>query len=124
MKEVFLPIVFATILLAVVGATDSLDTRQITNPQTVVSLSEPGAGPVPIADLFETRGTAGGGWSPDGKQIVFSANTSGRYNIWAVGTDGGAPRQLSKSNDPIRCSLVAGRKLDRFRFGPRRSRNL
>lgn len=99
MKEVFLPILFATILLAASDAPDSPDTRQITNPQTIVSPAEPGGGPVPIGDLFETRATTGGGWAPDGKQVVFSTNASGRYNVWVLGSDGAAPRQLSKSND-------------------------
>ncbi len=38
-------------------------------------------------------------WSPDGKQIVFSTNFTGRNNLWKVSAEGGWPIQLSQSDD-------------------------
>jgi dipeptidyl aminopeptidase/acylaminoacyl peptidase len=54
---------------------------------------------VPIDDLFYTRATGGGAWSPDGKEIVFSSNFTGRFNLWKVSASGGWPIQLSQSDD-------------------------
>ncbi|MGB0035111.1 MAG: DPP IV N-terminal domain-containing protein, partial [Candidatus Acidiferrales bacterium] len=82
-----------------VFASDSPDTREITDPKSITSLSEPGAGPVPIDDLFFTRRIGGGAWSPDGKEVVFTTNMTGRANLWKVRADGGWPIQLSQSDD-------------------------
>ena len=62
-------------------------------------MEESGAGAVPIDDLFYTRATGGGAWSPDGKEIVFSSNFTGRFNLWKVHAAGGWPMQLSQSDD-------------------------
>src|SRR5215470_13637460 len=87
------------VTLGSVGATTSPDTREITDPKKITSVEADGAGAVPIDDLFYTRATAGGAWSPDGKEIVFSSNFSGRLNLWKVGAAGGWPVQLSQSDD-------------------------
>ncbi len=84
-----------TVLLGVSGPHD----RHVTDPKTVVSQANPGAEPVPIDDLFYTRSTAAPAWSPDGKQIVFTTNFTGRMNLWKVASDGGWPIQLSQSDD-------------------------
>jgi dipeptidyl aminopeptidase/acylaminoacyl peptidase len=55
--------------------------------------------PVPIDDLFFTRATGGGSWSPDGKEIAFTSNFTGRANLWKVSASGGWPIQLSQSDD-------------------------
>lgn len=34
-------------------------------------------------------------WSPDGKQIAFASNRNGNFDIYIVGKEGGAPRQLT-----------------------------
>src|SRR5580658_3212795 len=80
-------------------ATDSPDTREITDPKAITSGKADGAFPIPIDDLFYTRTTGGGAWSPDGKQIVFSTNLTGRNNLWKVNAEGGWPIQLSQSDD-------------------------
>jgi len=36
-------------------------------------------------------------WSPDGSQLAFFSNRSGRYQIWAIGRDGGGLRQVTDS---------------------------
>jgi len=82
-----------------VFASDSPDTREITDPQSLNSLAEPGAAPVPIDDLFYTRSVGGGAWSPDGKEVVFTTNLTGRFNLWKVNAEGGWPVQLSQSDD-------------------------
>lgn len=73
--------------------------RSLTDPHALQSPSEPGAGPVPIADLFYSRSSSGAAWSPDGRQIVLSTNFTGRTNLWKVDAAGGWPIQLTQSED-------------------------
>lgn len=35
-------------------------------------------------------------WSPDGKEILFMSNRSGRFELWSIRPDGTNPRQLTK----------------------------
>ena len=86
---------FATAAYAVSGPND----RQATDPKSIVSSTSPDAHPVPIDDLFYSRRVNGSAWSPDGKQIVFSTNFTGRFNLWKVDADGGWPIQLLQSDD-------------------------
>jgi dipeptidyl aminopeptidase/acylaminoacyl peptidase len=51
-----------------------------------------------IARLATTRAIGGTAWSPDGKQIAFVTNISGRNNIWLVPASGGWPTQLTVSD--------------------------
>ena len=72
-------------LLVLAGAVVSLaatspESREITDPKKIASAEVSGAGAVPIDDLFYTRNTGGGAWSPDGKEIVFTSNFTGRFN--------------------------------------------
>ncbi|HZZ30762.1 MAG TPA: S9 family peptidase [Phenylobacterium sp.] len=73
--------------------------RAITDPKSVVSPAKPAAPPVAIADLYANRASLGAAWSPDGKWVVVSANLSGRYNLWKYPASGGAPVQLTHSDD-------------------------
>ena len=73
--------------------------RAITDPKSIVSTSNPDAGAVPVADLFNLRGGLGAAWTPDGRTIVFSTNLTGRFNLWKVAADGGFPLQLTQSDD-------------------------
>jgi dipeptidyl aminopeptidase/acylaminoacyl peptidase len=86
-------------LCAIACASDSPDERQITDPKSVVSTSNPQSGPVPIPQLYYTRSTFGPAWSPDGRDIVFTTNLTGRFNLWKVPAAGGFPIQLLQSND-------------------------
>src|SRR5215470_10333092 len=86
-------------LCATACAMDSPEDRQITDPKSVVSTSNPQAGPVPIPQLYYTRSTFGPAWSPDGRDIVFTTNLTGRFNLWKVPAAGGFPIQLLQSND-------------------------
>jgi dipeptidyl aminopeptidase/acylaminoacyl peptidase len=73
--------------------------RAITDPKSVVSLPNPDAAPLPVAELYDQRGGGGAVWSPDGRTIVFSTNLTGRYNLWKVASAGGFPQQLTQSDD-------------------------
>ena len=90
---------FILVFALTVFASDSPDTREITDPKTIASLPSMGATPIPVDDLFFTRSVGGGAWSPDGKEIVFTTNLTGRNNLWKVSASGGWPIQLSQSDD-------------------------
>src|SRR5215467_14485302 len=51
-----------------------------------------------IEKLYSTRQVGRSDWSPDGKQIVFVSNMSGRNNLWVVPASGGWPTQLTVSD--------------------------
>ena len=51
-----------------------------------------------IEKLYMTRQVGRADWSPDGKQIAFVSNISGRNNLWLVPADGGWPTQLTVSD--------------------------
>src|SRR5215471_12867209 len=84
-------------LVLLVGA--SPDDRQITDPSSVRSVTNPAAGPVPISQLYYTRNTFAPAWSQDGSEVVFTTNMTGRFNLWKVSTSGGWPIQLLQSED-------------------------
>src|SRR5271170_4980218 len=75
------------------------ESRTPTDPASVVSAQQAGAGPVDIKDLLSTVRFAGAAWSPDGKQIVYTGNASGRFNLWLMNADGSGSHQLTHSDD-------------------------
>jgi len=93
-------IVLCALLAALLFAdVKSPDDRPITNPKSLNSRPNPNAAPIAIDELFYTRNVAGPSWSPDGREIVFTTNLTGRLNLWKVAADGGWPIQLSQSDD-------------------------
>jgi len=54
---------------------------------------------VSIDQLYYTRSTFGPAWSPDGREVVFTTNLTGRFNLWKVSASGGWPIQLMQSDD-------------------------
>jgi hypothetical protein len=89
---------FATHAVAA-PVTDGVPPRAITDPRAIVPPALAGAAPMPIDDLFYTRGGLDAAWLPDGKSIVVSTNITGRYNLWLVPANGGFPLQLTQSDD-------------------------
>ena len=73
--------------------------RSLTEPGSVVSAVNPAAKRVSVSDLFQIRSAGGATLTPDGKTLVFSANISGRFNLWKVEMAGGEPVPLAKSNE-------------------------
>ena len=74
--------------------------RALTSPKSVVSAPLPGAAPVPVADLFFTRGGIDDGiWIPGANSVVITTNLTGRFNLWKVPANGGFPLQLTQSDD-------------------------
>lgn len=74
--------------------------RVATDPKSVVSAENVAtSAPMPVAELLQTVRIGGATWSPDGKQIGYISNSSGRLNLWVMQADGTGARQLLKSND-------------------------
>ncbi len=93
----FLSIVVVALFAA--AESDSPADRKPTDPKSIDSKTNPAARPVPIDDLFYSRRVTSPAWSPNGKEIVFSTNLTGRSNLWKVSSDGGWPLQLTVSDD-------------------------
>ena len=75
------------------------DDRKPTDPRTIRSQSKLDARPIPLDDLYYTRSVSGPAWSPDGKEVLFTTDISGRSNLWKVSADGGWPIQLAQSDE-------------------------
>lgn len=86
-------------LTCLLGAADSPNDRQPTDPKSLGSPSSSSARAVPIEDFFYSRRVSSPAWSPDGKRIVFTTNLTGRANLWVVNSEGGWPLQLTVSDD-------------------------
>jgi dipeptidyl aminopeptidase/acylaminoacyl peptidase len=75
------------------------DDRQITDPKSIISVTNLRAHPVPIDDLYFTRSVSDASWSPDGMEILFITNMAGRPNLWKMSSTGGWPIQLVQSEE-------------------------
>jgi dipeptidyl aminopeptidase/acylaminoacyl peptidase len=64
-----------------------------------MSNANPAARAIPIDDLYFTRDIRDASWSPDGEQVIFTTNITGRLNLWKVSATGGWPIQLTQSDD-------------------------
>ena len=56
----------------------------ITDPQQVTSQQRPNVQSFDLEKLYLTRLVGGTSWSPDGTQVVFVSNISGRNNLFAL----------------------------------------
>lgn len=72
--------------------------QAITDPTKLQSKNVENMQNFTIEKLYTTRSIGGTTWSPDGKQIAFVSNISGRNNIWLVPASGGWPTQLTISD--------------------------
>jgi hypothetical protein len=90
---------FLLVCAVSVAQSSGPDERQITDPRSIISAPNPNVRPIPIEDLYYTRSVAGASWSPDGKEILFTTDMSGRSNLWKVSAAGGWPLQLTQSDD-------------------------
>ena len=59
--------------------TDGCERRQLTN------------------DIYKDRGPV---WAPDGRRLAFYSDRSGKYEIWAINSDGSNLTQLSRTTEP------------------------
>jgi dipeptidyl aminopeptidase/acylaminoacyl peptidase len=94
-----LPVVICCSLSIAPAASTGPDDRPITDPKTVISSSNSAARPAPIDDLYYTKSVFGAAWSSDGKQIAFTSDIAGRFNLWKVNASGGWPIQLTQSDE-------------------------
>lgn len=77
----------------------SPEDRTATDPASVVAPKNANARPVPVEDLYFTRSLQTAAWSPDGNEIAFATNLTGRQNLWKVAAGGGWPLQLAVADD-------------------------
>ena len=89
----------AFVLLCSLAFASGPQSRTPTDPAGVVSAQQPGTGPVDIKELLDTPRPGGAAWSPDGEQIVYGSNASGRINLWLMNADGSGSHQLAHSDD-------------------------
>ena len=89
-------------LVTLAPAQTPVSLQAITNPKQITS--KPNANVeqfqqnLSIEKLYMTRQVGGASWSPDGKNVVFVTNISGRNNLWTVPSGGGWPTQLTVSD--------------------------
>lgn len=70
----------------------------VTDPAQITSKQKFDIQPFTVEKLYMTHSIGDSSWSPDGKQIAFISNISGRNNIWVVSAESGWPTQLTVSN--------------------------
>ena len=91
LSTLFLALLITTLTIS------ALSQEAITDPAKLESKTVADMQAFSIEKLYMTRQIGGSAWSPDGKQIAFISNISGRNNLWLVPAAGGWPTQLTIS---------------------------
>jgi dipeptidyl aminopeptidase/acylaminoacyl peptidase len=97
----FAIVIFMSTFVAETVAAQMLPVPQaVTDPKKIASKPNAEVEPrsLTIEKLYMTRQIGRATWSPDGKQIAFVSNISGRNNLWVVPSEGGWPIQLTVSD--------------------------
>ncbi len=109
-RPLFIYKLFAVLASAVFVATGALaqtrplppdkpaPTAFLTDPAQLTAKQRFNVQPLTIDKLYMTRAIGDSAWSPDGKQVAFVSNITGRENIWLVSSESGWPTQLTVSN--------------------------
>ena len=109
-SEVFDPmrhlVLFAIVIFMATVSAETIVAQTLSVPTAVTDpkqvASKPNAQVEPrsltIEKLYMTRQVGRATWSPDGKNIAFISNMSGRNNLWLVPAEGGWPVQLTVSD--------------------------
>lgn len=91
--------IIAMLVLAWIVATQLIaQTAAITDPAQITSKQKFDIQPFTVEKLYMTHSIGDSSWSPDGKQVAFVSNITGRNNIWLVSSQSGWPTQLTVSN--------------------------
>src|SRR5271169_2716545 len=98
MPRVFLFAIVMIMSLQAIAQVTLTPPPAITDPTKLQSKTVSDMQSFSIEKLYMTRQVGGTTWSPDGKQIAFISNISGRNNIWLVPATGGWPTQLTVSD--------------------------
>src|SRR5580704_7287777 len=97
-------LLFIVTLLSAVAVNSAAQTlpapQAITDPKKIASKPNAQIDPrsLTIEKLYMARQVGRPTWSPDGKNVAFISNMSGRNNLWLVPSDGGWPVQLTVSD--------------------------
>jgi len=98
MLRIFLSAIVVLMSLTAFAQMTLTPPEAITDPAKLQSKTVADLQSFSIEKLYMTRQVGGTTWSPDGKQIAFISNISGRNNLWLVPATGGWPMQLTISD--------------------------
>ena len=73
--------------------------RPVTDPRSVESPSVPGFAPPSLAELRQSAQSWDAAVTPDGRDLIYTADPSGRMNLWRVSLAGGAAVRLVVSDE-------------------------
>ncbi len=100
MRILFAFVIFVLMATNLIAEQEAAAPTAITDPRQIQSKANPDVQQwqLSIEKLYMVRRVGGTAWSPDGKQIAFISNISGRNNLWLAPAEGGWPVQLTISD--------------------------